>query len=124
MLLINETNVFRCVPMPTELAILVQIVEAALHDSSLIEKLFAAETENLHLRPKLVAAETRRPAALTREWLRAMPCLATIVVCTFAGTFRHGRAHPRLTILSQDLSRHRHLRRRPLERRHALVLLS
>lgn len=88
MMLINETNVFRCVAMPTEDAILVQIVEAALHESARIEQLFAAETENVHLRQKLQAAQASRGPI--RNWLIEAPRLVSLVLITFASIFGLG----------------------------------
>lgn len=87
--LINETNLFRCVQMPPEPALLVQIVEAALHESERIKSLLQNEIEIDRLR-RHVAAKPIDPAQLTVSWLKAVPRLATIVLFTFTGIFALG----------------------------------
>ena len=88
--LINETNIFRCVTLPTEPAILVQTVESALAESERIHRLFLAETENERLRGELQRSAGPTRLDVSKNWIRSMPRVAGVIVVTFAGIFALG----------------------------------
>ena len=88
--LINETNVFRCVPLPIEPALLVQTVESALAESDRIRNLVQAERDNEQLRSDLQASTSSSRADLPKRWIRSLPRLAGVILVTFAGIFTLG----------------------------------
>lgn len=88
--LINETNIFRCVTLPAEPAILVQTVESALAESERIHRLFLAETENERLRGELQRSAGPTRLDVSKNWIRSMPRVAGVIVVTFAGIFALG----------------------------------
>ena len=85
--LINETNIFRCVPLPAEPAILVQTVESALAESERIHRLLLAETENERLRSELQRSANPSRLDVSKNWIRSMPRIAGVILVTFAGVF-------------------------------------
>ncbi|MEZ5413289.1 MAG: hypothetical protein R3F03_03135 [Opitutaceae bacterium] len=90
--LINETNIFRCITLPPEPAILVQTVEAALVEAKRIRHLVSAERENERLRTVLQETTRRSPQGLTLQWVRSLPRLAGLALLTFGSIFALGVA--------------------------------
>ena len=85
--MINEAQVFRCVTLPLEPALLVQSVEVALNESAHIEKLFCAEEENRKLREQLSQPPYPLSSAqrFSKNWVRALPRMVVVILLTFVG---------------------------------------
>lgn len=92
--MINEAQVFRCVTLPLEPALLVQSVEVALEESTNIEKLFGAEAENKMLREQLTAPPYSASSVhrFSEGWVRALPRMIVVTLLTFVGILVLGSA--------------------------------
>ncbi len=89
MTLINETHLFRCLAFPIEPGLLVQAVEAALHDAAHVKDLFASRDENRQLRQQLADARQAKPTTFLAG-LRALPRVLTLAVLTCGAIFALG----------------------------------